>query len=71
MFNVRGTVSTLMCLHFRCRATKLLKHYMAYHISFMFYCLFAGIFVALVADVGFSGGRDYADGGSFFEEDKV
>lgn len=44
VFNERGTVSTLMCLHFRCSATKLLNCYTAYHISFMSCCLFASIF---------------------------
>lgn len=37
-------MSTLMCLHFRCGATKSLKRYTAYRISFMSRCLFAGIF---------------------------
>lgn len=50
-------MSTLMCLHFECGATKLLKHYTAYHFSFMSCRLFGRFLVAPVADVGCCGGR--------------
>lgn len=43
-------MSTLMCLHFGCGATKLLKRYTAYHFSFMSCCLFGRFLVAPVAD---------------------
>lgn len=47
-------MSTFMCLHFRYGATKLLKRYTAFRISFMSCCLFACLFVAPVADIRFS-----------------